>query len=121
MANFDSGTGVYRWGPQWNRPGIEEEYMSYQLVPNTFVRATAVIQPGVNPVLYVNGVAAGSGCCNQWDAAASYSGPLHIGGDDAGNALKMPINRVIIWNRALTPAEVRQIGATNPYAYMTPQ
>jgi len=121
ISNTDAGTGVYRWGPQWNRPGIEKEFMSYQLVPNTFVRATAVIQPGAYPLLYVNGVAATSGCCDQWDGAASFAGLLRIGQDDAGNALKMPINRVIIWNRALTPAEVQQIGATNPYAYMMPQ
>ena len=121
LANADAGTSHYRWGPQWNRPGIEKEYMAYQLVPNSFARVTMVITPGANPTLYLNGVAATSGCCDPWDGTASYSGLFRIGQDEAGNSPKMPISRVIVWNRALSAAEVMQIGETSPFAYMKPQ
>jgi hypothetical protein len=88
------------------------------LVPGQFYRAVVVWNGGT---LTIHGLPGGPTSGPMVPFTASDKSTLLIGAYYVpGFALKMPLSRVMIWNRALTGSDVAQITGSDPYSYMMP-
>jgi len=119
-GSFEAGTG---WAIQINNSALSGKYQiqmvsnhgvgsyhsvtMYQLVPGAYHRALFMCDGAGVGRWYVNGVAGNTQACAPSSGAAT---DLRIGryAVDPGYAAGLPISRVQIWNRALTPAEAVQ-------------